>query len=95
MRLANIGWMFVGLALVLLSAFVLSRGVLVRADVELPIFGGPPWPKHCKYFGLKGTFRETSVVANDQGNPAATFCPFLRRTARPSRVLQVPLSLQI
>jgi hypothetical protein len=36
MRLADIGRVFFGLALVLLSAFVLDRGMLIRADVELP-----------------------------------------------------------
>ena len=79
MRLAKIGWiMSFVLPLVLLTVFVFHRGILIRADVDLPIFGGPPWPVYCEYLALGGTFRETPVVADDQENPAATFCPFLR-----------------
>lgn len=40
---------FVGLVFAMLIAYVLHRGVFVGADVELRMFGGPPWPNHCKY----------------------------------------------
>jgi len=85
MKLASIGAIIVGLALVLASAFVLNRGVLLRADIELPIFGGPPWPSHCKYLTLRGTFRDPSVASDDQENPSTTFCPFLRRQSDRSK----------
>jgi hypothetical protein len=77
MRIAIVGWAFFGLTLVSLLGYVLNRGVFVGADVELQIFGGPPWPKYCYYLHLRGISQETAKAAND-AEAQATSCPFLK-----------------
>ena len=62
MRIAIVGWAFFGLTLVSLLGYVLNWGVFVGADVELQIFGGPPWPKYCYYLHLRGISQETAKV---------------------------------
>ena len=69
---------FVGLVFVMLIAYVLHRGVFVGADVELRMFGGPPWPNHCKYLHWRGLCQQSAKASGDREKTEATYCPYLR-----------------
>jgi len=75
MKMAGaLGFVVCGAAFFLFLAYSLHRGVLIHADVELPIFGGPPWPKYCTYLQLSGVRRISASFGQAAGT---TYCPFL------------------
>ena len=78
MRMLSVGWVLFGLVAAMLLGYILTRGVLLRADIELQMSGGPPWPKSCEYLHWGGVSQEVAKPANYRGNAEATSCPFLK-----------------